>query len=111
MTRDELRAVLEGGKHDEVLKAWLADDKVILQWRYGPNGAWCDYHEVSKIERLMELRIKPKALQYRVALFAYPNCEPYLCFATTELHIKNFPENRNFAHWLGDWQEIEVNHA
>ena len=111
MTKDELRAVLEGGKHHDVIKVWLADEAAVLQLRYPNGGIWNDYWDTGPLDHIMELRIKPEILRYRVANFAYPNCEPYLCFATTELHIKHFPENRNFVHWLGDWQEIEVTNA
>ena len=119
MTKDQLRAVLEGGKHHEVLKVWLADDAAVLQYRYAAIGVWNDYWQTVELDHIMELRIKPKTLRYRVALYRTtqtlfldaPLNELYTTAVNTVTQMRHLETSAGFVRWLCDWQEIEVTNA
>ena len=104
MTKAELRGVLPGGKHHEVAKAWLSDNSVVVQSRVGIND-WEEWLHPAFSEK-HEYRIKPKTLRYRVALMTNG-----LGFTTTDYGVTAHVTSANFVKWLGDWQEVEVDHA
>lgn len=107
MTREELRAVMQGGKHHEVAKAWLASDDAVLQYR-DHRGSWRDHPSLfsAPLCEYYDFRIKPKTLRYRVALLGLTT--PYTNTADSTHQECGFAERSDFIRWLGDWQEVEV---
>ena len=114
MTKDELRAVLEGGKHHQVAQAWLASDEAVLQINYG-SSKWDEIINPSFTDGY-KYRIKPETLRYRVALCRFSSDRvSRLSLSTSSVNtleaMESLEQTAWFVRWLGDWQEIEVNHA
>ena len=105
MNKEQLRAIMLGGKHHAVAKAWAQSDDAVLQY-LTMVGGWCDKSPSTDIFVELEYRIKPKTLRYRVALMSNG-----LGFATNDYGVTAHITSANFVKWLGDWQEVEVDHA
>lgn len=111
MTKDELRAVLPGGKHHEVAKAWAASDDAVLQWRLDERDtSWHDYERFTHGKAFTERafwRIKPKTLRYRAAERRASSISR-LHFVTNTNDENWLVQQCDFVKWLGDWVEVEV---
>ena len=110
MTKDELRSVLPGGKNHEVAMKWLNDDKAVLQWRdpaFQEGFQTITSTGCPNFKPILEWRIKPEVLRYRVALMMNSSRSYiYLAYtASDEMFVK---ASDAFVKWVSDWQEVEV---
>ena len=103
MTKDELINVLPGGKHHEVATAWAAG-KGELQFD-ASYSEWETLGLVASFDRILDYRIKPQVVRYRVALMQTDNgcayCHMTLSEEFTEAHS-------DFVRWATDWIEVTV---
>jgi hypothetical protein len=107
MTKDDLRALMPGGKNHQVAMDWLASDDAVLQLQTHGGSDWMD---ISNPLFLISdaYRIKPKTLRYRVALFQTRDKDYYIANTDDVRVCTAWGKHPEFIRFVTDWQEIEV---
>ena len=88
-------------KHAALIKAWADGAEIEFKdyvglWTASPNPSWGS---------LMEYRIKPKTIKYRLFLWEHPTTKEISVESTS---VDMMIPCGGFIKWLGDWQEVEV---
>ena len=95
-------------KHYEAIIAF-AEGKQI-QWQPPGGWRWVDCCSRPMFDDTKNYRIKPepKKLQYRVALFKYPNGDYESALLRDERQIEAWKKSIYFVRWLTEWIEVEI---
>ena len=92
-------------KHAALIKAWADNPQLEFQFRGAgcQSNCWYNMSPSNPDWSVSEVRIKPKTIRYRLALWLFYG-EPIVNSFSDEQYT-NHP---CFIRWLTDWQEVEI---
>ena len=96
-------------KHADLIKAWADNPQLEFQFRGAgcQSNCWYNMSPSNPDWSVSEVRIKPKTIKYRLALFGKLTNSTYVV-AVNEASETATKGSDNFIKWLGDWVEVEV---